>query len=1109
MNPSKNGHSRGSEAAQPADLSALIGRRIGGYEIEERLATGGMGTVFTAIQPGTRRRVALKLLRPGLVDPELTRRFALEIEILGRLHHRNIARVYEGGSERLFSTEIPYFAMEFVPNARPIHRYAAEKGLDVEARVEMFTAVCEAISHAHVQGVIHRDLKSENILVDAEEQDPAPKVIDFGIARSTDGRREGATSLTAAGQIMGTLESMSPEQARGAREQIDVRTDVYALGVVLYKLLTGRPPLKTADVPLPEALRVILEEEPDPPSKHAEGVRAELDAIVLKCLAKEKENRYDSVRALKEDVAYLEGHTVSASPPSAFDLLARTLRRYRAALIPAVLVFALALAAAAVSTRFALQSGKRTEDVNRLAYRTSLNAASAALADAKVEAARRFLGDAPSELRGWEWDHVASRLAPRSRSIGRELGVVNSNFTMSPDGGSYAVFSESDSILTVARVGTGETILEERVPGIVTALTFEDPTRVLALAQGAGGGAFHRWWIDDGRHEAWTAGDEIVSVNTHLRSGGYTPARGGLYAVNFDSRLRVYSLSDRRLVHEAAVHGRTQIDEFSPTGSLLASGQRSQNGDFEVVVYDVDSWSREESFNGHRDDVNDLAFTPDERLVIGACADGGIYVWDLGAPSSPIHVFGGSRDAATRLDLSDDGELLAAASADAKIRIWHVAARKLITTLGVGTPILGGLEFGPGTRTLYAAYTGSPVLAWDLSVEDPGLLAEHASYVYPVEISESAGLVLSGGWDGYVGEEGCLRWSDLATGQLVARLGPVGAVVLDAEISPDETEALVTVYTPDPQDPVETAQRMARVGSSPLAAAPASGLVARVSMSSGEVLGSYAYPHTIHFLAVDPEYRRAALSDLMGRIRVVDLEDGAVLHATRDQFGEARERAPVAWSPDGRWIAAALSSGRLEIWDAETYRVVADMSGHDDWIWSLAFDAESRRLLSASNDQTIGVWSVPDGAELARLTGHGAGVLCAKFHPDGTRIVSGARGGEVWLWRADGYEPVMSVRAHDSYVFDLEWTADGRTLVTGSGDGTVRVWETDPLSHRLAAREERMSLVEEIAADLGAPLAAGTAPETILQDLLADRDRDGREARVIRQEILARSLRPR
>ncbi len=289
------------------------GQRLGKYTILRVLGEGGMGMVYIAEQERPRRTVALKVIRPGLLTPRMLRRFELESQVLGRLQHPGIAQVYDAGTADSGAGPQPYFAMELVEGL-PLNDYIAQNHLGVRARLELFIKVCEAVQHAHQKGVIHRDLKPSNILVTSEGQ---PKVLDFGVARATDADVQSATLQTDAGQLVGTLPYMSPEQVAGNSTELDTRSDVYTLGVILYQVLSGKLPYKVSDKTLPEAVRMIGLDEPTPLSVADRSLKGDLQTIAAKALEKDRTRRYQSASELAADVQrYLKDEPISARPPS-------------------------------------------------------------------------------------------------------------------------------------------------------------------------------------------------------------------------------------------------------------------------------------------------------------------------------------------------------------------------------------------------------------------------------------------------------------------------------------------------------------------------------------------------------------------------------------------------------------------------------------------------------------------------------------------------------------------------------------------------------------------------------------------------------------------------
>ena len=327
---------------------AVIPEQIGRFSVRRVIATGGMGTVYEAQQEHPRRTVALKVMRLSIASRSAQRRFQYESELLAQLQHPGIAQVFEAGTYEDGGSAVPYFAMELVPDAKPITEYAGQHDLKLPERLELFAEVCDAVHHGHQKGIIHRDLKPSNVLVDGAGR---PRVIDFGIARSTDADIAVTTLKTEMGQLMGTLQYMSPEQCEADPQRIDTRSDVYALGVVLYELLCGKPPYDVRNLALHEATRMVRQQQPSRLSTIDARLRGDLETIVVKALQKDRDHRYHSAAELADDLRrYLAGEAISARPPSMVYQLRVLVRRNKGLFGAIAAVFAVLVAGVVVST---------------------------------------------------------------------------------------------------------------------------------------------------------------------------------------------------------------------------------------------------------------------------------------------------------------------------------------------------------------------------------------------------------------------------------------------------------------------------------------------------------------------------------------------------------------------------------------------------------------------------------------------------------------------------------------------------------------------------------------------------------------------------------------
>ncbi len=346
---------------QPAPVARHLPASIGGYRIIRLLGEGGMGAVYEAEQDRPRRLVALKVIKSAWASPELLRRFEQEFQTLGRLHHPGIAQIYEAGTADTAFGNQPFFAMEII-HGKPLVTYAAAAKLNTRQRLALMIQICEAVQHAHERGIIHRDLKPGNILVDDSGQ---PKILDFGLARVTDCDVQ-ATRQTDMGQLLGTLPYMSPEQVTADPSAVDTRSDVYALGVILYELLAGKLPYHLSRH-LPEVVQTIQQVDPAPLSHISRAYRGDIETIVAKALEKDKARRYSSASDFAADIQrYLEDRPITAKAASTSYQLQKFARRHKALVASVVAVFLVLAAATAVSTRQAIRANRAAETAEAL-----------------------------------------------------------------------------------------------------------------------------------------------------------------------------------------------------------------------------------------------------------------------------------------------------------------------------------------------------------------------------------------------------------------------------------------------------------------------------------------------------------------------------------------------------------------------------------------------------------------------------------------------------------------------------------------------------------------------------------------------------------------------
>ena len=683
------------------------GSRIGHYELLEMIGEGGMGLVYKARQTEPIERiVALKVVKLGMDTLQVVARFRAEQQMLAMLDHPNIARVFDAGTT---DSGRPYFVMEYVPG-EPITAYCDHHKLSIEQRLELFSQACRAIQHAHQKGVLHRDLKPSNILVHHEDHSPVLKVIDFGIAKAIAEPVGDRTALTEQGQLLGTPEYMSPEQADLAYGKIDTRSDVYSLGVVLYELLAGVAPFAgngLREGGIEQIRQIIRDEEPKKPSAVLTGLgqkaqevaamrrtqifalakrlKSELEWIPLKAMRKEPEQRYQSVAEMGQDVSnYLSGNALLAGPETAAYRTRKFVRKHAGSVTAAALIaLAIILGLGASTTMYARAEGARQEEVTaretaeqaRLRaeqaekaaqeqrqraeesaenYRRSLYVNRIQLADAKcregnVGNARTLLESCPQDLRGWEWDRVNYLLDQSVASFATHQGQLTA-MDISPDG-KRAVTGAENQPIKVWDTTTGREVAT--LPGARTGWI-----RDIAFSP-------------DGRH--------IVSCDS-------------------SGTVNVWDTADANKPVTSIRHGGGWIPcvSFSPDGSKIISATQD---DGSIKVWDTFTGDEIRAFGKQEERVRFAAFSQDGKYVISVDEDGTITTWDS-VTGDEVRSVAGHGQEMGRMSISSDGSLFATGTSDRTIKIWDATTGSLVMTLRGHDGPINSIAFSPNDQYL-------------------------------------------------------------------------------------------------------------------------------------------------------------------------------------------------------------------------------------------------------------------------------------------------------------------------------------------------------------------------------------------------------------------------
>jgi serine/threonine protein kinase/WD40 repeat protein len=720
---------RHAEAEGPLDRPAMSppaataqltseqpGTVIGPYKLLEQIGEGGFGVVFMAEQQQPlRRKVALKVLKPGMDTKQVIARFEAERQALALMDHPNIARVLDAGAT---GSGRPYFVMELVKGIA-LTDYCDQHALTLRERLELFVAVCQAVQHAHQKGIIHRDLKPSNLLVTRNDGVPVPKVIDFGIAKALGQQLTDKTLFTGFAQLVGTPVYMSPEQADLTGVDIDTRTDIYALGVLLYELLTGTTPFdkeRLRSVGYDELRRIVREEEPPRPSTRLSTLglaatvisekrqsdpkrlsqlfRGELDWIVMKALEKDRTRRYETAAAFAADVErYLHDEPVRACPPSALYRLRKFARRNKAAVVTTLALAAsllLAVVVLAISTvrintalgqakqagrtaqeqlcdslfvqahagRFSRQPGQRLDSLKALAQAAQLG---------------RELGRGPTEQLKLRNEAIACLALPDVRLEkeweGNPPGTNGLGFDARFE--RYA-WSFKDEGIRIGRVADQQELL--RLP----ALPAERVTRWLLPRFSPDGRFLAVWyyvWASQRPLQVWELKPGVSQPLLALPDAATQPEfspDGRTLAVGMpDSSLRLFDLTTGQETKRVPLELLPERLAFHPDGQKLAVSSTPQHC---VQVRDLSSGQVTYSLP-HPAGVQAVAWHPRGQLLGTGCDDHVIYLWD-GASGERRGVLEGHSWEVHDLAFDDTGEQLVSFCWDMTSRLWDLATHK-------------------------------------------------------------------------------------------------------------------------------------------------------------------------------------------------------------------------------------------------------------------------------------------------------------------------------------------------------------------------------------------------------------------------------------------------
>jgi WD40 repeat protein/serine/threonine protein kinase len=1015
--------------------------RIPGYEVQELLGRGGMGVVFRARHLRLNRIVALKMARAGgYASPFERERFQREAVAVAGLGHPNVVQIHDVGD----SDGWPYYTMEFVDGGSLAERLSGTP-MPAHQAALLVATLASAVEAAHKGGIIHRDLKPSNVLLTA---DGTPKVADFGLAR----RQEGGATLTQSGARVGTPSYMAPEQARGLTHAVGPGLDIYALGAILYELLTGRPPFRGETAA--ETERQVIEQEPESPSRLNAKVPTDLETICLKCLEKEPGGRYATAGALAEDLSrFLNHEPIRARPMGPLVRLARWGSRNPVLVASLSMVSVTALVAiatilwqwrGAVEARQQSDLAVKSERWER--YRSNISAAASALQfQNNSGTARRALEAAPYEHQNWEWRHLKSQL-DNSRAVmpGTPTDALLRRPIISPSGDRVAIVDKDAQTINLWETATG------KLAGSLTG--HAGPVGVLAfspdgkrLASGSADKTVRLWdpatfqevavlrghenpvdWlyfspdglricsVGAGSARLWDAatGRPVASLGGPVRRFGviFTPD-GQRLVIGLGREARVYDASTGRQIAALGTH-QAQVVRLvvSPDGKRIASSDHDDNN---IRLFDGVTGREIAVLCGHTFCPEVLAFSPDgARLASGGTyPDVAIRLWES-ATGRPIAKVTGHGNTIRSITFDPEGRRAVSASAE-QAWLWDASTGERLVQFRDYSGDLSNAIFSPDGKRVITASADQTLRVWDSALGQlVAVLRGHTAEVHAAAFAAQSSLLVS------VAADGEARVWDMKLAERNGILRGHDGFVYDVAFSPLGTQVASAAWDGTARVWDVTTGRQSAV------------LQHEHGKRDDKIAGSVAW---------HPGGKQLVTATRADTITLWDVENSKAVHVFNSPTGDWNGEVRAVFNPAGTLLASGSRDGSIRLWDVATGKLADVLQGHEGSVLDVAFNPDGKQLASVGYDRTVRLWDLAKRSAGKILPTDPEGYRIA-FDADGRLLAASSRNGNVRIWNAHTHQELY-VLPHVNRVYGLAFSPDGSRLATGCSDNTIRIWD--------------------------------------------------------------------